>query len=371
MTSVEVERTRVVQVVARSSPEHRYFGSGYLVTDSLALTASHVVAGARSVTVRTFLGDAVVDQHAEVLDFLPEIDVALLHLAIPARGVVGGRIPFGRLGESADPVACRIVGFPRFKLRTEQALGDIMYRDSHDARGRIAALSNLREGTIEVLVPPPAARTDVDHSPWEGFSGASVLVEGHVVGVVRQHEPNAPLACLTAVPVTRWYASLGGAARFDQLRTRLGLPWRAADLPDLRQAYSVTRVLRSLDHREYEEVISALSQAVGRSGAAREHYLLALALLRGVAPRRHRSTREIVDHLRLASTLPEARALHLLIDEDAGMASGRADGLPRSLLHEVVAAVPRPEAARICAQFSAPSSSVWAALHRRSEGGNT
>ena len=61
---------------------------------------------------------------------------------------------FGRVGGREATVNCRAVGFPRFKLRTYSAEPSVAvagrpgrYRDSYQADGTIASLSNAREGT--------------------------------------------------------------------------------------------------------------------------------------------------------------------------------------------------------------------------------
>ena len=44
------------------------------------------------------------------------------------------------------------------------------YRDTFHAVGTAAALSNRREGTLEITVPPPDRDPDPALSPWEGMS---------------------------------------------------------------------------------------------------------------------------------------------------------------------------------------------------------
>src|SRR6185295_11672894 len=113
------------------------------------------------------------------------------------RGVEPAR--FGQIGRRAAVLSCQAVGFPRFKLRTDlqtigySASGVASYRDAHQADGKIASLSNWREGTLEITVAPPERDPDPEHSPWEGMSGAAVWCADRIVGVVSQHHRNEGL----------------------------------------------------------------------------------------------------------------------------------------------------------------------------------
>ena len=78
------------------------------------------------------------------------------------------------------------------------------------------------------------------------------------------------------------------------------------------------------------------------------HYYLALALLDGVRP--NRRPRWVIDsvrqHLVTASALPEARVLHVLVDEDYGLLWRRHTTVPRALV-ELVALVEYERAVEI------------------------
>jgi hypothetical protein len=51
----------------------------------------------------------------------------------------------------------------------------VIVNPSHWGNYLIAdTLSNWREGTLEITVPPPERDPDPEHSPWEGMSGAAV-----------------------------------------------------------------------------------------------------------------------------------------------------------------------------------------------------
>ncbi|MGQ0717614.1 MAG: trypco2 family protein [Pseudonocardiales bacterium] len=93
---------------------------------------------------------------------------------------------FGGISDRAAVLAVQAVGFPRFKLKTDDG-GRAVYRDSHQAVGSVAVLSNRREGTLEVTVLPPERDPDPVTSPWEGMSGAAVWVGDRIVGVIAKH----------------------------------------------------------------------------------------------------------------------------------------------------------------------------------------
>ncbi|MGH3809269.1 MAG: hypothetical protein ACRDRU_22140, partial [Pseudonocardiaceae bacterium] len=69
-------------------------------------------------------------------------------------------------------------------------------RDSHQAVGSVAVLSNRRKGTLEVTVPE--RDPDPATSPWEGMSGAAVWVGDHIVGVIAKHHRSDGLGRLAA-----------------------------------------------------------------------------------------------------------------------------------------------------------------------------
>ncbi|GAB4046871.1 trypsin-like peptidase domain-containing protein [Catellatospora paridis] len=368
-----VDGGRVVQIVTVLPDGGKAFGSGYLLTPSLALTADHVVRGTSAQSARMFpqRGSApFVEVSAHVTVAVPEIDVALLRLArfdapAPLRSVAFGRVPTP--GSEGAPY--RTVGFPVFKFRDPGA--GPAYRDSHDASGAARPLSNLRDGTLEISVEPPNWRPGGGESPWSGMSGAAVFCHGHLVGVVSQHDPASPrTGSLLASRVDRWYSRCGAGTGFTRLRALAGLPETAEALADPVSAWHAAQARAALQHRQYDSAVDHIGRALSQPSAHPElHYLLALALLRGTAPRNHGSVERMCEHLRVAASLPHARALHLLINEDHGARGSR--GLrPGEDSVRLLAAMVRPAVAReICQQFQAPSSVVWRALCRRGQGG--
>jgi len=202
-------------------------GSGYRVGPGAVLTAAHVVQDAAAVRVR-FDADLPGEWTASVRSCWVDrgSDLAVLSIA-PRDGEPPVAVArFGRIGaDRAAVVATRAVGFPRFKLKGGDGAGDSpgLYRDSHQADGSAAVLSNRREGTLEVTVSPPERDPDPAVSPWEGMSGAAVWAGDRIVGVIAAHHRSDGLGRLAAARLDLAVASLDPGRRAE-LRALLGLP---------------------------------------------------------------------------------------------------------------------------------------------------
>ena len=200
------------------------------------LTAGHAVSGAHAITV-IFNADLpsqwTVSATVALMEPAPA-DVGVLAI-VPRPDEHVAAASFGRVDQKADVVGCTAVGFPRWKVRvgrTGAAIGGSIepYRDSHQADGTIAGLSNWRQGTLEILVHPPEEDTDPSRSPWEGMSGAAVWSGNHIVGLVSEHHVFDGLNRLTGVRVERWYEQLA-SAQLGLLGALTGLPSSAGQLP--------------------------------------------------------------------------------------------------------------------------------------------
>ncbi|WP_329169603.1 trypsin-like peptidase domain-containing protein [Streptomyces sp. NBC_01685] len=225
---------RVAEViVGLPLPRGRRRGSGYLVAPDRVLTAAHVVADATAIRVR-FDADQPGERtaEAEVVWAHPGIDVAVL--VLPAdRAATVEAAEFGRVGRraNAENLHCTAVGFPWFKLRgTDQ--DEPPYRDCEQVHATCAPLSNRREGTLDLVVPPPAPHPERGASPWEGMSGAAVFSGGRIIGVITAHHLADGLGRLAASRVDRWAERLeDGEVR--TLETLLGCDLTSAALPDV------------------------------------------------------------------------------------------------------------------------------------------
>ena len=163
-------------------------GSGYLLRTNTVLTAAHVVADAVSVTVR-FNANSENEWIAPALTWaVDNADIAVLTVAsVDGQEVVVTPVVLGRLIRKDCVVGCRAVGFPLFKLRSRQPLRQYInigspdakkikrYRDSRHAVGSIALLSNRRQDTFEVSVPPPENTVDPDVSTLGGHVGRGAV----------------------------------------------------------------------------------------------------------------------------------------------------------------------------------------------------
>ncbi|GGM16224.1 trypsin-like peptidase domain-containing protein [Dactylosporangium sucinum] len=232
-----VDPHRAAEVLVTGADGAAWRGSGYRLTSTAVLTAAHVVNGGATVVVR-FDADRPEEWSAQAtVDWLDAtVDAAVLRISPRQDEPELDAVPFGRIRDADALLFYSTMGFPRFKLRDDRPVGapktNTQYRDSYHEVGRIAVLSNQREGTLELRVDPPERDPDPRRSPWEGMSGSAVLIGGHVVGVVSEHHPGDGLNRLAAVRADRWYEKLGPQS-LAQLRELTGLAPAADALPDV------------------------------------------------------------------------------------------------------------------------------------------
>lgn len=153
-----LERPRVAElIVDRGLPGARR-GSRYLVSSAVVLTATHVVRNARTLKVR-FNADREDEwtSDATVTFADPASDIGAVTLANPAAGPTP-QVEFGALEDRPAVVPYASVGFPRFKLRTEESADDglsvVRYRDAAHLNGTMASLANWRQGSLELVTDP-------------------------------------------------------------------------------------------------------------------------------------------------------------------------------------------------------------------------
>ncbi|MFI0774363.1 trypsin-like peptidase domain-containing protein [Streptomyces sp. NPDC021212] len=185
---------RVAEIIVEAASGDRRRGSGYLVAPGRVLTAAHVVASAVSVRVRFEAdrpGERVLE--AEVSFEHRPTDVAVLAVPSAPEEVPAAR--FGRVGEQDAVLRCSAVGFPAFKMREGE--DGRPYRDAEHVHGTCAVLSNRREGTLDLSVPPPGGS-------WDGMSGAAVFSGGRIVGVVAAHHHADGAGRLAVSRADRW-----------------------------------------------------------------------------------------------------------------------------------------------------------------------
>lgn len=232
-----IDPDRVAEILIDLPDGSQRRGSGYRVTTESVLTAAHVITGAARVRVR-FNADRPEAWTASAgpIVVAAEGDVAVLMID-PDGGPSIESAGFGRLGDRDAVLECRLLGFPRFKLRKnllQQQLGvQEQYRDTAHIVGSVGVLSNRREGTLEIsIATPPAADRDPRHSPWEGMSGAAVFMRGRIVGLISEHHAGDGLGRLAAVRVDSWYEALD-PDHLGPLAAAIGLPATREALPDI------------------------------------------------------------------------------------------------------------------------------------------
>ena len=124
----------------------------------------------------------------------PGTDAALL--AIEDQG---WQLPPGesvlRWGEltGSDPVPCAAVGFPWASVRPDRM------RDTAHLYGQVAPLGQLRQGRLDIDVASASPSARDGGSPWAGMSGAAVIADNHLAGVITV-DPARYQGRLVAVP---------------------------------------------------------------------------------------------------------------------------------------------------------------------------
>jgi tetratricopeptide (TPR) repeat protein len=216
MRSVDVSDL-AVEVLRRDPSGGWSVGSGYRVGDALVLTAAHNVGdGELWVRVRgTNEWPAEIGRRGDPKG----VDLAVLRILDPPFPAPPCR--YGEVDRSSPALVrdCWAVGFPRFKEHRERD-GDRRWRASEQVDGEIPTGGNLgrRLLTLRVASTPLGAPGIGERSEWEGMSGAVVLCDDVVVGVITEHHvPEGPSA-LSVVPIsaiddlpdtTQWWELLG------------------------------------------------------------------------------------------------------------------------------------------------------------------
>ena len=204
-----VDRYRVCELYA-AGPGIDGSGSGYRIGARLVLTARHVIAAAVAGP-----GGQVLVRPVGVAGWLParvEWENADADAALVGVEDEGWRAPGGesvlRWGELAggDPVPCAAVGFPWASARPDRV------RDTAHVYGQLAPLGQLRQGRLDLDVASASPSARPGGSPWAGMSGAGVIADSHLVGVITV-DPARYQDRLVAVPAGRLLADPGFRAR--------------------------------------------------------------------------------------------------------------------------------------------------------------
>ncbi|AZQ32166.1 serine protease [Streptomyces cyaneochromogenes] len=235
---------RIAEIIVTLPDGKGRRGTGYRVSAERILTAAHVVDGGTRIRVRfqadrpgEWTTETTVTWRHEGIDIAVLTMESLAAVAPGAADTVEGATPaeavplvsYGRIGELDAVLTCTTLGFPRFKLRTDDA--GSRFRDAEHVQATCAVLSNRREGTLDLAVgSPPPDDPDPQRSPWEGMSGAPVFTGSRLVGVVAHHHRSDGPGRLAASRVDRWADGLNTEER-TTLERLLGRELRYCALP--------------------------------------------------------------------------------------------------------------------------------------------
>jgi hypothetical protein len=172
---------RCAEVLVEQEGGGTGYGSGLRLATSLVVTASHVVEGDGSVSVRLSGGapDEIIVTGRTVWRGV-RLDVALVELAPDILLDEVAPIAVGVVPDEADGrLAFTAIGFPRHQSWSDADTAT--WRDSDQIDGIIPLGSSVKRGRLLLH------RTDgrrLEARDWSGFSGAGVVCEGSAVGVV-------------------------------------------------------------------------------------------------------------------------------------------------------------------------------------------
>ncbi|WP_194918558.1 trypsin-like peptidase domain-containing protein [Catenulispora rubra] len=216
---------RVVEVLAGSDEVDTgpwVSGSGFLIGKRLVLTAGHVVEHGAPRVRRTTPGfppsKQVWTARVVMLADPAVADLALLEV----EGDLGDIPPIGfaqvdrELGR-AGLVESFAVGFPDYKTLSTGT--NVVVRESVQVNGVIPTAEDLYSRLLTLrFANAPTAEAAPGRSSWSGMSGAAVLADGYVLGVVSTHDPRHGQSQLTVTPMSRiahladaerWWRALG------------------------------------------------------------------------------------------------------------------------------------------------------------------
>jgi len=211
-----MESIRVVEVLHdRGELAHPRWllGSGFVVKSGFVITAAHNIGSTASECgpvrsfVRTLDG---IEWAGTCVARSDEIDLALLAVPeIKVSSVRLARVDRSRIDVVRDVMA---VGFPNYKYADERPIAE--RRQPAQPVGSIPTIEDSSGGhlTLKIEAGEPAPPSPSGDSPWQGLSGAGVVVGSALVGVVIEHHLAEGLGALRIVPLTK-LQELGGVER--------------------------------------------------------------------------------------------------------------------------------------------------------------
>lgn len=229
-TRASREKWRVVQLAIGPPAKPDHFGSGYLVSTGVVLTAAHVVDGWPPARCSVRLPYSPDPQRRtckvrEVWSGAPNSDIAVLTLADPP--VHANPIRFGRLTDTTDELLAVTDGYPRWRRRQPED-GSPSFRDFSSVRGRLKPITLGTRAGLGFVLDDPLPERD-EQGAWAGMSGAPIWVGNRIVATVIENHPAEGAGWLVSQPVQDLYEHTVDEAGTGAIQA-LGLPPSLDDL---------------------------------------------------------------------------------------------------------------------------------------------
>lgn len=203
-----METNRVALITYTAPDGKRCVASGVFVDSQRVLTADHVALGTAH---HIDFPEGQRDVGAIIRSATLDVDLAILMVTEPVRDMTP--LEYARVDRSqvSRLSECVAVGFPRWRRdqgarRSAQVNGWMPTAEGLEP----TADSGLRAGLLTLVgdrIPgapdiPNGVLIDARPNPWGGMSGAGVVVDGALVGVVRSYNLASGGQSLTVTPIT-------------------------------------------------------------------------------------------------------------------------------------------------------------------------
>ncbi|MFL1379768.1 tetratricopeptide repeat protein [Nocardiopsis protaetiae] len=213
----------VQRIVHLTHPGGR--GSGYVIAPGLVLTSAHVVPDGPGAEVKVFsLADLRTHTGTVAWRGTPDgrDDAALVE--VPSARLVETPIRWGRIVTNVPGTGCQAWGFPDVAQRGGQAIETAQPAGTINPGNRYLG----DRYTMDITAHPP--RWEGRGSPWAGLSGAALVCDDLVVGVVATDPAHSAHASIEAVPAYVLHRDPGFRDVLDR-HSALG-PLEAVELRD-------------------------------------------------------------------------------------------------------------------------------------------
>jgi len=217
--SREFEPSRAVEIITRDRSSKKSYGSGYLISGGLVLTAAHLFDDRENAcTVRRYAQNSALSFREEkaktdlpakvVWKAQNNLDIALIELREAIKDVspaVLGRFP----KEGKGIVAFQIAGYPRLAV-VEGVSNQLTFSGTINLSDsalwlRIEEPLNS-EYSIERIVKAIKNETGDPKSEWSGMSGAAVFCDNLLVAVQMRHQRPPQPNFIEATPLCWVYS---------------------------------------------------------------------------------------------------------------------------------------------------------------------